>query len=943
MGFGGVFKSGERYKDYRETQPNPRWRGSSSRVAPDGTWMDDMDGPWHRSLQAQDDGAMAHAPLPVEDRWARRVLLRAKSLRLRQLARNVSVARALDDGLVRWKLRARKSSALRWLLANARQIPALSNVGLAELYGLAEMMGQIHCDAGEVIIRQGEVGDAFYVVEWGWFRATVRDTHAGASQGKVVSTFGAGRWFGELALLHNAPRSATVECTADGSRLWVLDRATFRRYVMGVRLRRAASEVHFLAHLSEVQLDAMADAMFEVRCTEGEIVIWQGEIGDNLYLVEHGSFDALVLPAGSRPMQGGAGGGRGDGGGSGSGGGGGGGGDAGGGGAEGWLGETVHRFEEGSVFGELALLHNAPRSATIRCAGPDGRLWAIDRLTFRKLTLGEGVAQAATDCTGRRGGGRDGGYMEESEGGEGTGGREEDEEDDDDEEEDVDEGGDEGGGGTHSEKAKDAADTAGADAGAKEEASILRPAVVYETAEERRLRLKLRLSQPLHECFEQLWHAAEIQFTRMHMGAYLDYHLSLQRVILQYDGRTDAFDALDAFESAMQDWERDTDSGTLRALHQDAFYDGLFELCDLYTASLEEAEYLRVARRLVKGCTVQRKRKLKARSDAVAGGGGGGGDGGDGGGDHAGEYGRRYRHRWPKQTDGAFLIRAVKALQAQAVPASATLRRVRGRVLLWRQRGGARRYAGTPDPSQAPVQGVRGGKASTGGGKRSARGGKRSAAGGRAANDGQARRTRYSEVAAAIQRRAQAVSALYARWASPIFPESGFGASYFAAPTKLFDHSPALRSRLHDSNATALRLSSLATLLAASGIAPDRGRRGLVQLLALYRFLDVDGDGWISERDLSLALLEVSFDAGAPEKGPRLPVTAGGRGGRRAMTGDGIRQPAHAFVEEKGTGQPAHSPRRETRRTDATRVTGEEIRLESERSMSARKAGGGKR
>ena len=248
---------------------------------------------------------MAHAPLPVEDRWARRVLLRAKSLRLRQLARNVGVARALDDGLVRWKLRARKSSALRWLLANARQIPALSNVGLAELYGLAEMMGQIHCDAGEVIIRQGEVGDAFYVVEWGWFRATVRDTHAGASQGKVVSTFGAGRWFGELALLHNAPRSATVECTADGSRLWVLDRATFRRYVMGVRLRRAASEVHFLAHLSEVQLDAMADAMFEVRCTEGEIVIWQGEIGDNLYLVEHGSFDALVLPAGSRPMQGG--------------------------------------------------------------------------------------------------------------------------------------------------------------------------------------------------------------------------------------------------------------------------------------------------------------------------------------------------------------------------------------------------------------------------------------------------------------------------------------------------------------------------------------------------------------------------------------------------------------------------------------------------------------
>uniref|UniRef100_A0A1I8JP85 cAMP-dependent protein kinase type II regulatory subunit n=1 Tax=Macrostomum lignano TaxID=282301 RepID=A0A1I8JP85_9PLAT len=77
-------------------------------------------------------------------------------------------------------------------------------------------------------------------------------------------------------------------------------------------------------------------AMFERRCEPGEKVITQGEDGDNFYVIESGVYD-------------------------------------------------IYYDNKGS-FGELALMYNAPRAATIQCASP-GSIWAMDRDTFRRLVL----------------------------------------------------------------------------------------------------------------------------------------------------------------------------------------------------------------------------------------------------------------------------------------------------------------------------------------------------------------------------------------------------------------------------------------------------------------------------------------------------------------------------------------------------------------------------
>lgn len=53
----------------------------------------------------------------------------------------------------------------------------------------------------------------------------------GESEAKTVATYDGNGSFGELALMYNMPRAATVQAEADGS-LWAMDRLTFRKIIL---------------------------------------------------------------------------------------------------------------------------------------------------------------------------------------------------------------------------------------------------------------------------------------------------------------------------------------------------------------------------------------------------------------------------------------------------------------------------------------------------------------------------------------------------------------------------------------------------------------------------------------------------------------------------------------------------------------------------------------
>jgi len=105
-----------------------------------------------------------------------------------------------------------------------RGIPMFAPVEPKALELMAQRMVRIEVPAGETVIREGEPGDRFYVVESGALTATF--------QGEVLSQMGAGDPFGEIALLRDVPRTATVVAD-EPSVLLALDRGPFLDAVTG--------------------------------------------------------------------------------------------------------------------------------------------------------------------------------------------------------------------------------------------------------------------------------------------------------------------------------------------------------------------------------------------------------------------------------------------------------------------------------------------------------------------------------------------------------------------------------------------------------------------------------------------------------------------------------------------------------------------------------------
>jgi MFS family permease len=111
-------------------------------------------------------------------------------------------------------------------------VPMFAPLSLAAKERLATKLVPLDVPAGETIVRTGDVGDRFYIVDSGAVRI-------GLDGGEKES--GAGDYFGEIALLRDVPRTATVTATT-ATRLFALERADFLAAVTGHALAEAAAE-----------------------------------------------------------------------------------------------------------------------------------------------------------------------------------------------------------------------------------------------------------------------------------------------------------------------------------------------------------------------------------------------------------------------------------------------------------------------------------------------------------------------------------------------------------------------------------------------------------------------------------------------------------------------------------------------------------------------------
>jgi CRP-like cAMP-binding protein len=103
-----------------------------------------------------------------------------------------------------------------------KRAPLFEGLSRAELVKLARVSEDVEVPAGRVLCKEGEAGREFFVVIEGKVEVT--------RKGKRVATRGSGEFFGEIALLEETPRMATVTAKTP-LRLFVLTRRDFRHLV----------------------------------------------------------------------------------------------------------------------------------------------------------------------------------------------------------------------------------------------------------------------------------------------------------------------------------------------------------------------------------------------------------------------------------------------------------------------------------------------------------------------------------------------------------------------------------------------------------------------------------------------------------------------------------------------------------------------------------------
>jgi MFS family permease len=129
-------------------------------------------------------------------------------------------------------------------LERLRSLPLFAPLPPATLEHLAGNLVRVPAATGAEITRQGDVGDRFYLVDEGEVEVI--------SDGVVVSTLGPGDYFGEIALLRDVPRTATVTARTDAA-LLALERDEFVSAVSGHPASLEAADAVVAARLGRLR------------------------------------------------------------------------------------------------------------------------------------------------------------------------------------------------------------------------------------------------------------------------------------------------------------------------------------------------------------------------------------------------------------------------------------------------------------------------------------------------------------------------------------------------------------------------------------------------------------------------------------------------------------------------------------------------------------------
>lgn len=117
---------------------------------------------------------------------------------------------------------------------------------------------------------------------------------------EVVKVYESGSAFGDLALMYNCPRAATIR-SAEPCTLWTLDRVFFRKAMVtsssnqNVQLSQFLSNVELFETIGVQKLNQLARSLTKVTFDDGQYIIKQGDIGNQFYVISKGKCVIMLM------------------------------------------------------------------------------------------------------------------------------------------------------------------------------------------------------------------------------------------------------------------------------------------------------------------------------------------------------------------------------------------------------------------------------------------------------------------------------------------------------------------------------------------------------------------------------------------------------------------------------------------------------------------------
>lgn len=212
-------------------------------------------------------------------------------------------------------------------------------------------MEELTVPAGNTVIREGDEGDCMFVVGNGTLACHKQKPNQ--KELTFLKTYQPGEAFGELALLYNATRAATIVANEE-CQLFRLDRGTFnfivrdsafdKRNQYGALLK----SIDLFSTMEPYERALLCEAFKPLAMKAGESIIREGEDGTDLFLLQEGTAYATKKLDPSKEPQ------------------------------------VVMEYKVGDYFGERALLKNEPRAANVICR-TDCKLVKMDRHAVKRL------------------------------------------------------------------------------------------------------------------------------------------------------------------------------------------------------------------------------------------------------------------------------------------------------------------------------------------------------------------------------------------------------------------------------------------------------------------------------------------------------------------------------------------------------------------------------